>query len=227
MKENFDAYISLGDNCEPGLQFRRIGYQRSSLFRYTTVTSNALITLINNDFSDLFLKENLEPAAVDHMVFDRGSGMAFHSRLYSRFDPDIGKRTFRTDYDFDKIYRQEKNKVDYLVDKWHKLAASSQKVLYFFKNNQGSSRKEAVALRDTLANRYPEHDFLILYLQPRSLFEPPWGEARLANVYLDHLAPYDNALKGADRQGWNHLFRNYPLKHPPGGKLIHWLRCRF
>ncbi len=230
----FDAYISLGDNCEPGLQFRRIGYEESSIFRFTVVDSDALVNLLRNDFKNLFLKENLEPASVDHMVTDRLTGVSFHARLYSRIDPDSGLRVFRNDYDFDKVYQEEKKKVDHLVAKWRQLVASKKKVLYFRKRNPNPGREDAEAILETFTECYPGHDFLILYLQPRDRFEPDWGHARLHNLYLDHLAPYHDVEVGADREGWDRIFRSYPLRQPdshptsrPADSLFRKLRIYF
>jgi len=226
-KISFDAYISLGDNCEPGLQFRRIGYEESSIFRFTVIETQALKSLLENDFNNLFLKENLEPASVDHMVIDRLTGVAFHSRLFSRLDPGSGRRVFRDDYDFDRVYQQERKKIDYLVDKWRRLVASDQKVLYFRKRNYNSGREDAETILETFERCYPRHDFLILYLQPRELAEPDWGFKRLRNLYyLEHLAPYDDAETGADQRGWDRIFRDYPLRHP-GGTIFQRLKKRF
>jgi len=211
----FDAYISLGDNCEPGLQFRRIGYEESSLFRFTVVDSEPLIKLLRNDFKDLFLKENIEPASVDHMVIDRLTGVAFHSKLYSTIDKISNQRVFRNDYDFNKVYREEKKKVDYLVEKWRHLVASDKRVLYFRKRNCNSGREDAETILATFNDCYPGHDFLILYIQSRDRSEPDWGHSRLRNLYLDYLAPYDKVETGADNRGWNMIFRDYPLSHQP------------
>ncbi len=212
--KSFDRYISLGDNCEAGLQFWRIGYDESSIFRFTTIDSDNLLKLIENDFADIFCKEALSPAYVDHMVRDTKTGIAFHSKLYSSIDKNTGKRFFRNDYDFDKVYAEEKTKIEYLVKKWRDLVSSKERVLYFIKKNQLSNRADAEKILNTFLKHYPEHDFLILYIQPQSLSETDWGYERLHNVYVEYLAPYDNAETGADVNGWDKLFAKYPLKKP-------------
>ncbi|MBN2808194.1 MAG: hypothetical protein JXR80_01735 [Deltaproteobacteria bacterium] len=213
MKKEFDHYISLGDNCEAGFQFWRINYNESSIFRFVVVDSDKLISLIRSDFQDLFVKENLKPAEIDSMIRDTKTSVAFHSKLYSKLDPQSGRRHFRNDYDFDKIYAVEKSKVDYLVNKWRKLTSSSDRVLYFIKRNQFSSREDAEMVLEGFQSCYPGHNFLILYIQPRTLEEPSWGYEQLHNVYVDFLAPYENSQKGADINGWNKLFAQYPLKY--------------
>lgn len=223
MKKQFDHYVSLGDNCEAGFQFWRIDYNESSIFRFVVIDSDSLVTLIENDFKDFFIKENLTPASVDHMVWDTKTKVAFHSKLYSTLDKESGERHFRDDYDFDEIYKSEKSKVDYLVDKWRKLVSSPKRVLYFIKRNQYSSRQDAEKILRAFQNCYPAHDFLILYIQPRSLAEPDWGYDKLDNVYLDYLAPYDNSQNGADTAGWDNIFARYPLReksHPLPPKKI-------
>lgn len=211
--EGFDKYISLGDNCEAGLQFWRIGYDESSIFRFTIVDSDRLINIIENDFADIFCKENLIPASVDHMIRDTKTGVAFHSELYSAIDPTSGKRSFRNDYDFEEVFAKEKAKIEYFIRKWRELVSSKERVLYFIKKNQCSNRDDAESILNAFLKHYPEHDFLILYIQPISLHEPDWGYERLHNVYVDYLAPYDNTEEGADIAGWNELFRRYPLKN--------------
>lgn len=209
---NFDEYISLGDNCEAGFQFWRIGYDESSIFRFSVIDSHNLTTLLDNNFADIFLKEYLEPASVDHMVRDTKNKIAFHSSLYSSLDEVSGLRSFRNDYDFDAVYRQEKKKIDHLVKKWKDLVSSSKRVLYFIKKNEHSSRKDAENVLSTFLNNFPNHNFLIVYIQPKALFEVDWGYDKLHNVYVDFLAPYDNAEKGADTNGWDKIFERYPLK---------------
>lgn len=231
--EGFDRYISLGDNCEAGLQFWRIGYDESSIFRFTIIDSDKLIQVIENDFADFFCKENLQPAAVDYMVRDIKTGVAFHSQLYSTVDKSSGKRSFRNDYNFNEVFANEKTKIEYFVQKWRKLVSSKERILYFIKKNQLSNREDAETILNTFLKYYPEHDFLILYIQPMALYEPDWGYERLHNVYVDHLAPYDNSEAGADISGWDNIFRQYPLKNQlekekPGSKkkvmLPHFLK---
>ena len=208
---SFDCYISLGDNCEAGLQFRRIGHEVSSIFRYAFIKPDDMRALLLQDFAGVFLKENLTPPMDFHMVRDKKTGLVLHSDLKSTMDNE-GKRIFSNDYNFDEVFCSEKSKVDYLVTKWRSLVRSKKKVMYFFKCNDQSSREDAEILLGVFQNCYPQHDYHILYIQPKALHEPPWGYQRLHNVYLDHLAPYDNTDYGADIRGWNRIFEAYPLK---------------
>ena len=210
--EYFDEYISLGDNCEAGLQFWRINYHEGSIFRFSIIDSEDLTNLIRSNFKNIFLKENLNPAPVDYMVRDTKTNIALHSALYPSLDKVSGKRFFRNDYDFDEVYREEKRKVDYLVEKWRELVSSPKRVLYFIKRNQLSNQNDAEMVLETFLEIYPEHNFIILYIQPESLREPDWEHEKLHNVYVDFLAPYDNSEKGADAKGWDKLFTQYPLK---------------
>lgn len=134
-----------------------------------------MTALLDNNLADIFLKEYLEPASVDHMVRDTKNRIAFYSSLYSSLDEISGVRSFRDDYDFDAIYREEKRKIDYLVKKWKNLTSSSKRVLYFIKKNGNSSREDAEKVLNTFLKNYPAHNFLILYIQPKALFEADWG----------------------------------------------------
>jgi hypothetical protein len=209
--KSFDCYISLGDNCEAGLQFRRIGHEVSSIFRFAFIEPDDMRKILLSDFDGIFLKENLTPPVDCHMVRDIKTGLVLHSKLTSITDGE-GKRTFCDNYNFDKVYDSEKNKVNHLVAKWRALVRSGKRVGYFFKHNLSSSREDAETLLSLFQRCYPQHNYHLLYIQPKLLYEPPWGYERLHNVYLDHLAPYDNAENGADVAGWNKIFREFPLK---------------
>lgn len=204
----YDAYISLGDNCEPGLQFRRIGYEESSIFRFASIDSHFTLGLLKTDFAGFYKKENIIPAQ-DAMVRDAGTGIAVHSKMTSSIQGD-GERRFNKNYDFDVIYQKEKEKIDYLVKKWRDMVFSSKKVLYFFKRNFHSSREDAMLFYETFSALYPCHDWTILYIQSDEHKEEPWGMDRLKNEYLSVLAPYDDA-HASDRAGWDRLFKKYPL----------------
>jgi hypothetical protein len=208
---NYDAYVSLGFNCEAGLQFQRIGYQSGSFFRFTYSSYQATCDLIKNDFADVYLRENLIPLGGKmRMVREVKYDLSFHSDLPSLPDAITGTEVFSTGPDFDRLYRQEFEKVRYLAGKWESLMVSSQRVLYVIKHEGGQGRARGEELLGLFNAKYPQHDFRILYLQTEEQKEPDWGVPRLTNRYLPRFSPIEDAHDG-DIQGWDRIFAEFPL----------------
>ncbi|MEB3356529.1 MAG: DUF1796 family putative cysteine peptidase [Synechococcales bacterium] len=204
----FDTYISLGNNCEAGLQFRRIGYEESSFFRFTFAPFESVIELIKNGFEGVFQKENLVPSA-DKMVTDSRYSISFHSQLISEMQVN-GKRVFVESLDFDSIYRKEYEKIQYFIEKWNKVVSSDKTVLYFIKGERNTGRERAQLLLDTMASKYPGHQFSIIYLQLADFREEDWKIPNLFNRYFPKFAPISSAFD-ADIKAWDNLFEEFPL----------------
>lgn len=205
----YDAYISLGSNCEAGLQFRRIGYDESSFFRWVFSPFESTYSLIKNDFQDLYIKDNLVPAW-DKMVRDSKCKISFHSHLLSKQDEQTGKRYFLTNYDFEKKYQEEYQKIQYFVEKWNNLVNSDRKVLYILKEEQRGSKTKAQKLLNLFEQKYPNHDFTIAYVQSKKNHESDWGFDKLKNIYFPRFAPTSQADDG-DIAAWDELFNKFPL----------------
>lgn len=206
----FDSYISLGDNCEAGLQFERIGYHESSFFRYLYSPVESTIRLLENDFKGVFLRENLVPHQYNnHMVCDVKYDIYFHSQLVSAKDSQ-GNLYFLSDYNFEELYQQELGKVHYFIQKWEALAASGKRVLYLMKDELNPSREKAEHVTSLVRQRYPDHDFLLVYLQVETHREPEWNTPNLVNRYFPRFAPVTNAFD-ADLETWDSLFAEFPL----------------
>jgi hypothetical protein len=209
---NYDAYVSLGFNCEPGLQFQRIGHHSGSFFRFTFSPYETTFDLIKHDFADVFLRENLIPlGGTTRMVRDVKYNLTLHSDLPSVPDAATGVAVFSTGPDFDRLYRQEFEKVQYLAGKWRSQAASSQRVLYVIKHEGGQGRARGEELLGLFNAKYPQHDFRILLLQTEEQKEADWKQPRLTNRYLSRFNPLADA-HDADIGGWDRIFAEFPLK---------------
>jgi Putative papain-like cysteine peptidase (DUF1796) len=129
----YDSYISLGDNCEIGLQFRRIGYEHSSFFRFTASPFKSTYQIIENDFQNIFLKENLVPRVCRDretvMVRDTKYDIGIHAAM-PYVKTEKGKNLFIQNEAFNAAYDREYSKVRYLIEKWNSLVKSDQNVLY-------------------------------------------------------------------------------------------------
>lgn len=204
----YDAYISLGTNCEAGLNFRRIGYEVSSFFRFTSSSYESTMQLIERDFKDVYLKENIQPV-LDHMIRDLGTSIVHHTALHSK--EENGVRQFSPDYDFEEAYAKEASKIQYFVQKWNDLTASDQKVLYIFQNPHFTSRQRAEDMLALLRRKYPKHNCDLLYIQLEAHREPEWPTEGLFNRYFARFAPYDDAYS-YDQAAWDRIFAEFPLK---------------
>lgn len=214
----YDAYVSLGFNCEPGLQFQRHGYHEGSFFRFTFSSLESTLALLRADFADVFLKENIVPHT-DTLVRDVKYGVVFHSDLHSEVEATTGRREFKRDYNFDQVHRLYTTlTIQPLVQKWRALTASRQRVLYVLKLESGQGRDAAEAAHRTIQALYPAHRFCILCVQPETRREPDWNAPGLANRYLSRFAPIANA-HDADHAGWDRLFAEFPLRRDTARRL--------
>ena len=207
----YDAYISLGTNCEAGFQLRRIGYEESSFFRWTLSSYKSTFKLIQNDFADIYLKENLVPVW-DNMVEDQEYKISFHSQMLSQKQDKDQPRKFLTSYDFNEIYQAEYQKIQHFIQKWFELVNSNKLVLYIIKEEQHGSKYNGKKLLDLFESKYPSHKFEIAYIQHEEKQEADWGFDKLNNIYFPRFAPISQADQG-DIKSWDALFARFPLNH--------------
>lgn len=210
----FDAYVSLGENCEAGLQFLRINYAESSFFRFTSNTFLSVFKILKNDFKDIFAKEYIVPRPkCKHMVKNTKYNIAFHSKLISTINYATGEQAFSLDYNFDEVFNNETNKINYLIQKWHDLMNSNKKILFILKND---SQERVLKQRDLeklvclFLEKYSNRNFKIICLQLSKFKESKWKSEYLINHYFPYFAPR-NSAKDADLKSWDNLFANYPL----------------
>jgi len=205
----YDAYISLGTNCEAGFQLRRIGYEESSFFRWTLSSYKSTYKLIQNDFINIFLKENLVPVW-DNMVEDKTYKISFHSKMLSQKHEQNETREFLKNYDFNRIYQSEYQKIQHFIQKWFDLVNSDQLVLYILKEEKHGSKYNGKKLLDLLESKYPNHKFEIAYIQHEEKKEADWEFDKLNNIYFPCFAPISHADQG-DKKSWDALFARFPL----------------
>ena len=148
-----DHFESLGDNCEFGFLQRALGSEEGSLFRWAFVTDfSDLINLINNDFVDFYQFENLV-ATSESMVLDRGTGLHFHTEMYSSRDPASGLWEFNDSLaDRRKIYDSEISKVRYLVEKFRRSMKTEDRI-FVIKINASAPLDHAGPLLAALSAR--------------------------------------------------------------------------
>lgn len=200
------SYASLGYNCEAAYQFRRIsGIDRASFFNWTYCNHTAMMNLIENEFKDLLMWENLLPTGI--MVYDKRHNLSFHGSVF--YASNKGNYV-----DLAKIHLALlQSKTIHLIEKWNKVVNLPTPVDYFLKMPKSSNTRDITcAVRDLLKYKYPRHQFRIIVLQSLEdvTAQPDWNEANIHNRYLDRFAT-DEQPDAADTDSWDRLFAEFPL----------------
>ena len=219
-REYFDSYISLGDNCEAGLQFRRIGYKESSFFRFTSSNFATTFNIIKNDFKKVFAREYIMPRPkCSKMVLNTKYNIAFHSKLTSTISSE--GQEFSQSYDFDEVFQHETNKINYLISKWNQMMNSERHILFILKNDSPKkylNEEKVSKLAELFLDKYKNHNFQILCLQLDKFSEPQWKNPYLINRYFPFFAPRTSAGKSYNA-GWNKVFEDFPLSNNDDSEL--------
>lgn len=207
----YDSYVSLGSNCEPAFQLRRLwGRDISSYFNWMVTPLPALVDILEADFEGLFARENLVPVHDHTMVRDTRFGVAFHSPFHARLGAVFEGP------EFDRMHAIHLAKLAYLAAKFRAQAKGETRVLYIHKTDIDDPRPQAARLREVLRARYPAHRFDILLLQTADRAAPPWDEPQVINRYLRRFAPVDDARDG-HIESWDAIFAEFPAAPPPPG----------
>ena len=109
MMNKLQRFESLGDNCEFAFFLRESGYDEGSLFRWTLIKNyHALLKLIESDFADFYIYENLTPSWQD-MVLDQKHDLCFHTEMYSDNINDCWSWRY-SEQENNLIYKKEMDK---------------------------------------------------------------------------------------------------------------------
>ncbi len=145
---------SLGDNCEYGFWQRHRRYEPSSLFRWAITPATALATYLKSPTTDLFDEAALTVHSPG-MVDDATLGFKFHSKLVEP-DGSGGFRLLADRAQWADVYRQEKDKIDHLAQKF-RTQMSSRPAVYVLKCNLGIDRELVEEIRDLVVGFNPNH----------------------------------------------------------------------
>lgn len=200
--KKFDAYISLGDNCEIGLNFHRIGYHYSSIFRFSMTPTDSLIKCLENRLSDLFVE--VEPVA-GNMCRCKKYGISFHTKMHSKIMD--GQRVFIHPDLVSTIHKDDLLKVEYLKCKLIEDLSSSKDILYIIKSNKGIPENKLSRIRDLIVGYGGKPTILhistnegVNYKMDGVIFES-----------FPRFAPYSNA-HDYDKSTWDYIFSKYGLR---------------
>lgn len=196
--------IPLGDNCELSFIVNELGYTGGSFFKWAACRIWAVHGVLERDFAGVFEFANLSPYS-KNLILDRKYDIKFHTGMRSVVAED-GQRVFEQGLDIKALYRNEKEKRDYLIDKWNRIVNHpGERVLFLIKHHLGIEGKALVELYDMMAGKYSgRFDLLVVQHRDRPLDQGCFGDRRILLRYVDYFAPFDNAT-GYDRAGWSRI----------------------
>lgn len=187
-------FESIGDNCEFGLFLKKSKNYKSSFFRFVRILDYSKVNeLIVNNFSDIFLFENLIPIT-EEMVFDKKYKMSFHTSLRSHKKQE----NFEFNLAGEQLlnaYNTELEKIKYLSIKFsHELKTANK--IYVIKTNEFTSIDEINQLSKTLLSM---GNCKILNVratnESKKLFTIEKLNQNLFIGYIDEFADYNNVTK--------------------------------
>lgn len=202
---NIKYIIPVGDNCETGCHLTRNGYSFSSLFRYAGTELENIISVIENNFCDLFSYEEITPVS-KNMVMCENYWISWHTGF------SISKSELSGEWIFnDKSYSQyekEISKLNHLRDNLvEALECSSGTVLFIYRSKRGRF-SELIRFINLIEDKYPKLDFKLLVVKSTNQkFELSHQKIDVKNV--NFLAPYEEAVIGGDDKNWNKILSKY------------------
>jgi hypothetical protein len=200
---SFDLCVGLGQHCESTYQIRRIlGQESAHFFDWLEIDLVSVRDAIATDFADVLHPGKLSLTTDGTGALDLGAGIEFYHEFHAQEGKDL------TLDDIEVQLSTVREKYAFLADRWREMTASSARVLYVRQDANGVEKVADIReLRDTIADRYPGHDFAILWLgrtPPADLDHPPPGVAfREVPLLPDRWQGDDDA--------WDALFADLPM----------------
>lgn len=201
----FDRYISLGLDCEPVVQLRRLtGVSQASVLDWQLLTHKALVGVLANDFDGYFELPNLVLGEDRRHVLDTATGLEFHHLFTIDLDGTIAAHRVARDYP------RLRARQDYLLRRWRETVSSDRPVLYVRRDpNDEFTAEELTELRDVLRTSYPAHRFALVWVRPEISETNVDEMVRISDgVYATQMAvqqPRAEHWRGDDR-AWDRLF---------------------
>ena len=161
-----------------------------------------LYKVIENDFKDYGLKENLSIDPNDpKQVIDSKTGF-----LFAHDFPVVDKISYHVVPNFIEAYDAVMDKYHRRIQRFRDTLSSSRPVIFIRIDLKGEGTKEqAISLRDLLISRYPNLHFSYIQLGFTEEHKTPWNQDRIYNYYLDESTAehYDSpewkaVIKGLD-----------------------------
>ena len=190
------------------MKMRKIGYDKSSFFRFTFCPFDSLCKILKNDFSDIYNYEYLIPHT-ENMVKNTKYNITFHSKMISQRVEKMCEFVL-PDRERRKIYEEEYKKNIYLINKWKDQIKNGNKIVYFLTSPTQLSKNQLIELRNLILHM-GSNNFKIVYLTLEH-----WNtNISLAKIEVEKLkffAPYNDVL-ASDDNSYERIFTNFKLTY--------------
>ncbi|QRZ14470.1 hypothetical protein JWJ88_11285 (plasmid) [Paracoccus methylovorus] len=188
MEKIEELFESIGDNCEFGFVQRRAGVESGGLLRWAISPPGPLAHAISTRFSEIYKFENLIPSS-PRMVRDLGSGLAFHTKMYSQEGRFVAVEAERRG-----IWEEEFEKIKYLSVKLCDILKDGSKIITY-KRNGGISEKEVNSLAAAIADCGPCKFLCVEEGSPNIVGTVTHVRNNLYSGKIDRFASYSEAGK--------------------------------
>ena len=113
----FDRYVSLGFDCEPIVQLRRLtGVSQAQVLDWQVLPHQALLGVLATDFDGYFELHNLVLGEDRRIVVDTATGVQIHHLFTPDLDGRIPPQRIARDYP------RVRSRQEYLLRRWHESA---------------------------------------------------------------------------------------------------------
>jgi hypothetical protein len=202
LKDVVGHFESLGWNCEFGFIQHGNSFGEGTLFAWAlTETVEGLVKLLNARFENLYSLDRLTPGQ-NGMAYNADYGIAFHSQIFGthsggNFIPSAAAER-------PQRHAEEFEKIQYLVDKVLKSLAKPGRI-WVYKNTNGVSLPQAVALHGAL-KRYAPHRLLIV-LEAKGRHRPGTVDVLDEKLLIGHITRYSPGDRAFDYDptGWRQI----------------------
>lgn len=200
----FKNLVSIGDNCEVGIQLVRLGYSKGSLFRYAASRLSDIVNFIENDGQGLFDKDNIK-AINANMVRCLKYRFAFHTKFQIE-KMDDGQFVLIDGQD--EQYDREFEKLLYLKESFFSYLRNTSEPVLFIYRSRYSKFDDIYKFIELLEKRYPSLLFKVLLIKSKEQSFATDHEKIIVEE-VKHLAIPGAEIKGADECGWNQISDKY------------------
>ena len=199
----FDLCVGLGQHCESTYQIRRItGQETAQFFDWLEIDLVFVRQALETNFRGLLKPGRMALTTDGQGAIDLDAGIEFYHEFHAHPDAEL------TLADIEEQLPAVRKKLEFLADRWRDLVASPARVLYVRQDANGvETAADLERLQTTLRERYPGHDFAILWLRrtvPEDLDKLPKA------VACREIPLLEGRWQGDDR-AWDELFATLPV----------------
>jgi hypothetical protein len=208
--------VSLGAQCTPAsaIKFHNLSHERFP-FDWLVTPFESLCKILEDDFENFFLYENLELWANDkRFVLDKGTGCLFAHDFPMKFNiPHV--------FDIEQFHQNSpapqeevvENFLDYYKDicaiyqrriKRFKELAYREEPLIFFRRD--ATAKEATILHELLAKKFPNRQFMLVIIDYRAEAQMQWNLTGIKNYYI-----HPSLIWKVDTPEWINILKELAL----------------